>query len=219
GTSAHTAAQSSDSLLTVEVPPGALYRPSSMRIIEENVTGLNGLKQVSGGYRVLLGDKPLKDYIHVSFDLESEPSEKTALFYANGNGNSNSSNKWRFIETACEGTVLSGNINGPVCVAVLSDTTPPYVLSKSPRSGGTIKSSKPKLVAYVEDKGAGIKGSDSFAMSIDSIPIYAEYDYARHTVSYTLHNDLSPGAHTVKLTVSDRLENTKTIEWSFTIAR
>jgi len=219
GTSANKPVQSADSLLSVEVPKGALYRPSSVRIVEEKVTGLNGLKQISGGYRVLLGDKPLKDYIQVKFDLGSEPSEKTALFYSNGNGNSNSQNKWRFIETVCRGTVLSGNINGPVCVAVLSDTTPPYVLSKAPRSGGTIKSRKPKLVAHVEDKGAGIEGSDSFTMSIDSIPVYAEYDYARHTISYTLHNDLSPGTHTVKLSARDRLNNTKTIEWSFNIAR
>ncbi|MFC1490400.1 M23 family metallopeptidase [Candidatus Latescibacterota bacterium] len=217
-TSENTATLSADSLMTVEVSPGALYRPSSMRIIDETVTGLNGLKQVSGGYRVLLGDKPLKDYIHATIKLDSEPPEKAALFYANGSENSNTTNKWRFIPTKSEGNILTGNINGSVCVAVLSDTTPPYVQSQSPRSGGTIKNRKPKLVAYVEDKGAGIEGSDSFTMSIDSIPVYAEYDYARHTISYTLHNNLSIGKHVVKLSVSDRLENTKTIEWSFNIA-
>ncbi|MFC1538116.1 hypothetical protein ACFL6H_01710 [Candidatus Latescibacterota bacterium] len=217
--SAQTTTYSADSLMTVEVPSGALYRSTSMIITNERVNKLNGLKQVSEGYRISLGDILLKNAISVKLELESEPPKKTALFHSNGNGNSNNANNWRFISSECEGNVFYGDIAGPGCVAVLSDTTPPHVLSKSPRSGGTITTRKPQLVAYIEDKESGIEGSDSFKMSIDSIPIYAEYDYARHTISYTLHNDLSPGMHTVTLSATDRLGNTKTIEWSFRIAQ
>ncbi|MFC1542195.1 M23 family metallopeptidase, partial [Candidatus Latescibacterota bacterium] len=217
--SSQTIAYSADSLMTLEVPPGALYRSASMIISNERVNKLNGLKQVSGGYRINLGDIPLKNAIRVKLALESEPPEKAALFQSNGNGDSNNANNWRFISSEREENVFFGDIAGPGCVAVLSDTIPPYVLSKSPRSGGTIKTRKPQLLAYVEDKESGIEGSDSFKMSIDSIPIYAEYDFARHTISYTLHNDLSPGMHSVTLSVTDRVGNIKTIEWSFRIAQ
>ncbi len=216
--SSHTTVHSADGRLTIDVPAGTLYRPAPVKIFEEGVSGHSGLKYVSGGYRILLGDKSMKGSIRARYRLDEEPPEKAALFFANGNENSGNGNRWRYTETVRSGTMLSGDIGGSACVAILTDETPPAVLSQSPRSGGTIRSRKPTLSAYVEDKGCGLEGSNSFAMSIDEIPVYGEYDPARHTITYTLHNDLSPGRHTVRLTATDRLGNAKSIEWSFTIA-
>ena len=207
-----------DSLMTLDVDPGALYRSAPARVIHEHINTSNGLKQVSQGYRIIIGDEPLKNSIHVNLTLDSDPPEKAALFITNGNENTNNNTKWRFVSSERKGNVFHGDIGSTGCLAVLTDTTPPYVMPTSPKPGSTIKSRKPLLRAQVQDKGSGIGGSDSIKMSIDSIPIYGEYDFEAHRVSYILHNNLQPGKHTVKVTVTDRLGNAKTKEWTFRIA-
>ena len=97
------------------------------------------------------------------------------------------------------------------------DRLKPYVRASTPRPGSTIKSRRPLLRARVQDKGSGIEGSDSISMSIDGIAIYGEYDYEADWVSYRLHNPLSYGNHTVKVTVTDRMGNSQTRSWKFRI--
>ncbi len=87
----------------------------------------------------------------------------------------------------------------------------------APKPGSTIKSRRPLLKAIVEDKGSGIKGSDSIAMSIDGIPIYPEYDFEGNTVKYRVHNPQKSGTHTVTVTVTDQVGNARTRKWNFNI--
>ena len=86
-----------------------------------------------------------------------------------------------------------------------------------PKPGSIIKSTKPVLKAGIRDDGSGIEGSNNIEMSIDGIAIYGEYDYEAHFVSYELHNPLRAGTHTVKVTVTDRVGNSKKSEWTFKI--
>jgi len=215
--SSNNSIHSPDSLLTLHVPPGALYRSTPAMVQIESAESSNGLKKVSKGYLVTLGDEPLRDSFLANLTVESNPTEKTALFIKNGNENTNNNNKWHFVSNERKGRTFTGNINNTGCLAVFEDIKPPTVIPALPEPGSTVTSRRPLLRAKVRDNGSGIEGSHSIVMSIDNIPIYGEYDYEAHHVSYRLHDPLRIGTHTVKVTVTDRVDNSNTREWKFRI--
>jgi len=202
---------SPDSLFSLTVRPGTLYRPAPVIVDTVTVTPSNGLHPVSRGYRVVWGDEPLKNSCGITLELERDPPDKAA-FFSSGNNNG-----WNFLSGDHEGRIFSGNIGGSNLVAVFRDTTSPYVAPVAPGPGSIIKSRRPLLKAIVEDKGSGIEGSDSIVMSVDGIPIYPEYDFEGNMVKYHVHNPLKTGAHTVTITATDQLGNARTRKWNFTI--
>ncbi len=206
---------SPDSLLTIYSSPVTVYRSSPVTVQTENVESSNTLKKVSKGYRITLGDETLKNSLRVNLTLDSDIPEKAALFISNGNGNIN--NRWNFVSKERKGEIFTGNINNSGCLSVFEDSTPPTVIPSLPKPGSIVKSTKPLLRARISDEGSGIEGSNSIEMSIDGITIYGEYDYEAQYVSYQLHNPLNTGTHTVKVTVIDRVGNSKTSEWTFGI--
>jgi hypothetical protein len=202
-----------DSLFSLTVPPEALYRPAPVIVDTASIKASNGLIPVSPGYYVFRGDEPQKGPAKIALEVDRDPSEKAAL-YSSGNGT-----KWSFLSPEHEGRVFTGMFGGSGYAAVFVDKHAPYVSPKSPRPGGTATSRRPLILVRVEDKGSGIEGSDSFDMNIDGIPIYGEYDYEGHKITYKLQNALKPGLHTVKITVTDRAGNAKTRKWNFTVPR
>ena len=211
GTESQDSVYSPDSLFSVTVNPGFLYRPAPVLVDTAKVIPSNGLIPVTGGYVINWGDLPLKKAPQIRLSMKEEPPEGSALFVSNGG------NGWRFLSGEREGLTYTGSYGSSGRIAVLADRQPPYVKPISPNPGGTIQNRRPLLKAYVEDKGSGIKGSDSISMFIDNIEAYGEYDFEAHTVSYTLFNELDPGKHTVTVKVTDRTGNVQTREWSFTI--
>lgn len=215
-TSSRATVPSPDNRLVMHVPSGALYRPAPVKVARVPVTATNGLVLVSEGYQITFGDAPLRNSFQVNLRLDAAPAEKAAIYRMNReNGNKNT---WRFVESERKGSVVSGPRYGSCVLAVFEDITLPTIRPLSPKPSSTISSRKPLLMAEVWDKGSGIGGSNSFAMSIDGIPVYGEYDFEADTIKYTLHNDLSPGKHVVQLKVTDRVENNRSREWSFTVA-
>ncbi|MFC1692357.1 M23 family metallopeptidase [Candidatus Latescibacterota bacterium] len=207
-----TTVSSPDNLFSLTVRDDTLYRSAPVMVDTVSVNTSNSLRLISGGYRVVWGDVPLKRSCKVMLELEDNPHEKAALYSLRNE------NVWGFLSAEHNGRFFTGELGGSGYIAVLVDEHRPYVASLVPRPGSTITSRQPLLSAYVEDKGSGIKGSDSFTMSIDGIPIYGEYDFEANQIGYRLHNPLRPGKHTVKLTVTDRMGNSITKTWSFSIA-
>ncbi|MBN1294801.1 MAG: M23 family metallopeptidase [Candidatus Latescibacteria bacterium] len=202
---------SPDSLFSVTVNPGSLYRPAPVFVDSVKVIPSNNLLPVSQGYLINWGDLPLKKASQVRLSMKEEPPEGSALFVLN------KGNNWRFLSVERVGLAFVGSYGSSGSIAVFTDRQVPYIKPLAPIPGGTIQDHRPLLKAYVEDKGSGIEGSDSISMSIDNITVYGEYDFEAHTVSYRLFNELDPGQHTVTVTVTDRTGNEKTRSWSFTI--
>jgi len=202
-----------DSLFTLTVLPGTLYRPAPVVVDTVSVRASNGLRRISRGYRVLWGDYPVKKGCDIALTLPDDPPDKAAL-YGTGDGNGNG---WRFISDECDGRTFRGRLGGSGYVAVLEDRHAPYVAATSPKPGRAVDTARPLIVGRVQDKGSGIEGSDSIVMTIDGIRVYAEYDYEGEKVSYRPHNPLTPGKHTVNLSVTDRGGNTRAIDWAFTV--
>ena len=203
-----------DSLFSVTVEPGSLYRPApvSVETVDtEDIQLSNGLRRVSKGYRIIFGDYPLKEAAKVRLIPNSEPPKGDALF-SSSNGIT-----WNFESNQWDGTAFTGTAVSSGQLAVLRDSIVPYVKVLSPKPGRSIRNRRPLLKAFIEDKGSGIDGSGGIVMTIDNIPVYGEYDYEAHTIMYRLHNPLSLGEHSVSLKVSDRVGNVKTRLWKFKI--
>jgi len=214
GTDSTTTVLSPDGFLALTVHPGDLYRPAPVTVDTVSAETGNGLTFVSRGYRITWGDSPMRKPCDVAITIDATPPDNAAL-YMNGNGDGD---KWRFISDEHEGRVFRGKVGGSGYIAVLADPYAPYVAAASPHPGSTVKTVRPLLAARVEDRGSGIEGSDSIVMSIDGITIYGEYDYEGNRVGYRPRNPLKPGNHTVRVTVTDRAGNVKTVSWKFRIA-
>ncbi len=202
---------SQDSLFTLTVPPGALYRSSTLEVNQGKARSSNGLKPMSEAYCVNWGDYPIKGSsgvrLRVSGDIPS-----TAALYVSGNGSN-----WRFLSAERDGDVFTGNLGGQGHITVMIDDTPPYLAAASPSPGRAVRDTRPLIVARLEDRGSGIAGSDAIRMTLDGIRIYGEYDYEANRVSYRPHNPLKTGKHTVDVTVRDRVGNEKSVSWDFTV--
>ncbi|MFC1509346.1 M23 family metallopeptidase [Candidatus Omnitrophota bacterium] len=204
-----------DSLFSVTIDPGSLYRPFPVSVDTVDTKEIqlsNSLKRVSKVYRVTFGDYPLKGAAKVRLIPDSEPPKGAALF-SSSNGKT-----WNFESNHWDGTAFTGTAGSSGKLAVLRDTFVPYVKVLSPKPGRSIRNRRPLLKAFIEDKGSGID-SDIIVMSIDNIPVYGEYDYEAHTIMYRLRNTLSLGEHTVVLKVSDNVGNVKTRSWKFKIVK
>lgn len=203
-------ASSPDGRFAIEVPSDALYRPSTVVVNETEIASSQGLKALTGGYQVTWGDTPLHKAPSLFLALEEEPPDDAGLFVKSKRG-------WRFLSRKVVKRHFTTTYGGPGIFAVLRDTTPPYVRPVAPTPGGTITDTTPEIIMSLEDKGAGIGGSDAISMSIDGIPIYGEYDFEAHRVTYSVRNPLSSGTHTVTATVRDNVNNSREKSWTFTI--
>lgn len=206
---------SADQRFVAYVPPGSLYRPAPLTIAQEATRHGGAMTQVSGGYRVAIGDDRFRKPLIVHLTVEGDIPDKSALYFRNGtNGNGG----WRFLSDERKGTVFTGELAGPGCVAVLCDTAAPAVIPSTPRAGVTLRNSRPQIKVAVRDGGSGLAGSDSIRMLLDGEPIYGEFDPVRGVVSYIPFHPIPSGAHTVSITVTDRVGNTTERTWRFTTA-
>ena len=211
GVTEQTRVYAPDSLFSITVPPESLFRPAPFTIDIGEAQPHNGLIGIMEAYTVIFGDEPLKEYVTISIEPQTNEPDKAALYRYNDKKG------WEFLSSDRKGAVFNGKLKGSGLYTVFADTLKPLVRPVTPRPGETITSQRPLLRAHVEDKGSGIEGSDSIEMSINGIEIYGEYDYEADRISYRLHDSLRSGMHTVKVKVTDRVGNSEMATWQFRI--
>lgn len=99
---------------------------------------------------------------------------------------------------------------------VVSDTTPPSILEMEPADAIEVASGEIVISARASDSETQID-PNSIVMSLDSQPVDSYFDALGGVISFVpLGGVLSPGEHTVELTLADLSGNKANISWSFT---
>jgi len=96
----------------------------------------------------------------------------------------------------------------------VADTSGPTITIVSPKSGSIIVDTTPTIKATYSDP-SGID-SDSVTLTIDGSSVTTA-TITSSSITYTPSTIMTYGSHTVKLVVSDSLENNRTKEWSVSI--
>ncbi len=111
---------------------------------------------------------------------------------------------------------LVSSLGGGGIVAVIADTTAPLIANLNIPLGGVVQNSRPHIEFNLTDELAGIEDDLNFDLSLDGQWLVPEYDPERERVTTRPHRPLSPGKHTVRIQVTDRLGNRASFVRNFT---
>ena len=111
---------------------------------------------------------------------------------------------------------LSGNATGRDW-AFNVDTKPPTFSVLTPASYSTMSTSRPAISANYSDAVSGI-ATPTVHLYVDSVERTSSATGTRSRISYVPADDLSSGAHPVKIEVSDHAGNSATTEWTFIVS-
>ncbi len=98
------------------------------------------------------------------------------------------------------------------------DITPPNIREKKPKSNEITGNPKPEIVAYWNDRGSGLNISTG-QIILDGINVTKSAYILQDRIYYKASSDLSGGAHTVEVSVSDNLGIRALRTWQFTVDR
>jgi hypothetical protein len=210
GTDYSANVSSPDQKTTLYVKPGHLHRPAPISITGGIPVSARNLTPAGSGYKVTYGDDVIAGSSTFTLIMDETPSNRAAVFAGSGR-------YWSFVSNDRSGKMFTGRIRGSTTLAVFEDTTQPEIRPLQPSPGSVTGDRTPELTAYIRDRGAGIDGSDAIDMSIDGIPVYGEYDYEKHKITYQVRGNLRAGAHKVTVAVKDQVGNRNSSSWSFSI--
>ena len=196
---------------SMRLAPNALFRaaPVSMDTVSTAIPA--GLTPVSGIYRVVWGDEPMKGSFQAEFHLTSEPPPN-ALIFVSGNGES-----WYCSGGQKRGKLFSGTCKGSGFLGVFIDSREPSLEVMEPPPDSKDVSPRPELVVHVSDEESGIDRADAVNLFIDGRPVYGEYDPERKEIRYRVREDLAVGVHHAIAAALDRAGNRAVRNWDFTV--
>ncbi|MFC1543906.1 M23 family metallopeptidase [Gemmatimonadota bacterium] len=115
------------------------------------------------------------------------------------------------------GQELIASVGGFGPFAVLADTAAPAVELRTPRDGGRVRSSRPRIEYAVEDLQSGISDDRQLVLRLNGTQAIARYDPQRDRLLYEPHEDLEPGIYFLTLDVTDVAGNLRQVTSSFTV--
>jgi large repetitive protein len=97
-------------------------------------------------------------------------------------------------------------------------TTPPLIEGQSPKDTFLPGGARPQIVASFSDIGSGIDATQTRLM-FNGVDVTAQATVSASGIGYLVPEPLLDAAHSVKLTVADRVGNSASSEWTFATAQ
>lgn len=97
-----------------------------------------------------------------------------------------------------------------------NDISPPVVVPVTPARGESTGNRRPTIIIILSDNTSGID-EGSIRLRLDGQDVQFSFDSVTQRVSHTLAEDLSPGIHTVYLSVSNLGGSSTEESWDFTV--
>ncbi|MCK4445772.1 MAG: hypothetical protein KAW56_01685, partial [Candidatus Marinimicrobia bacterium] len=199
---------SEDKVLTAAFGKNSVYDSLVAWVEKAEPVPVEGGKLVTDCYRVFPTTQPLNDYIKImlKYPVNLERIEQIGLYRWDDD-------EWDFIdgEMYAEDETIAAETQKLGTFCLIRDFTPPIITHIFPGNGGKFRQSSVKyLKATVEDKLSGIKDDTAISVRIDGKPVISEYHGVKNYIRYKLPGELTPGQHTLTITVIDRAMNSTT---------
>ncbi|MFQ5630047.1 MAG: hypothetical protein ACE5I1_14870, partial [bacterium] len=209
---------SEDRKIRVVFGQRSLYKDLFGRItLKKKHSALRDTKMQSHVYSVEPQDVPLNNgavvYMAYPDSLEIDDPRQLGIYYRVGR------DKWVFIDNKVD-TVkneLSTKVFSLEDFVIRIDDTSPTVIIRSPRQNQAI-SARQTIRVYAKDKESGFASEESLELKIDGRKMIAEYDPENGLVIYKPRQPLSPGAHFLEFTATDRCGNVTHVKRDFKVA-
>jgi hypothetical protein len=200
---------------------GAVFQPQGVyttlwaRIESDSTPAVPFLPLRSGRYRFHpLGvsfDKGAT--VTLKYDSGQGRPERIGLYRCAGG------DPWSYVGAAPD--TLQGTVSAVVrsfgCFALLEDTLVPEVWGLKPKDGSQEQWGNTVLFARVRDRGSGIGREEDLVMELDDQRVISEYDPEGNWLTYVPKRPLSPGSHTLRVTVTDMAGNVTVNESRFSV--
>ena len=195
----------------VEFPANGVYRPIFVRIEPLGDQVHAEIPFITRPYRIEPTDEPLDGKATLTFSLRDADTLRGAGIYG-----LDPKGEWNYVSTGIDqaGKRLTASIRRLGTYAVLQDTVAPRIWAVRPRNGSTVRNSKPRISAHVDDTGSGIDYK-AITVHLDDELIICEYDPYEETISHQLDGPLAQGKHVLSISLSDYAGNTSSATTSF----
>jgi len=185
------------------LPKSAIVVDTVTRVVD----GIGSIRAISLSPRDLLLNDFIDLYLKVPGALDTS---RTALYLIDDSGST---------------SYVGGEMYSPdVMVSKLSllrdyvllqDTIPPRIWNVSPKNGGVVSKSRPKIKFKMDDELSGIEDDTDVVTLVDGEWAIPEYDLeSKWLVTYPSRG-IKAGEHTLEITVRDRAGNTTTHRSTF----
>lgn len=155
-------------------------------------------------YRLKTAPRALRKSLQISlkYDSLSSGAPRLGIYKINKKG------KIRFAGNHRDSLhfYISAQIRSGGDYFLLADTLSPHVKILYPRQGAVLKSLN-KIAFSAEDSLSGIGDERNLAIAVDGRFVIPEWDPERRQISGRPHWKLSPGEHSIRISVSDRAGN------------
>ncbi|MDP8254460.1 MAG: peptidoglycan DD-metalloendopeptidase family protein [Candidatus Alcyoniella australis] len=205
--------KSNDGRFAVRLGRGTLERPFYTTLEQTTVPEpKQGLQQVGAAYCIERKGVPLGGKIGVSIKLpEGQTPNGVGVYYYD-------SGRWwqmGFNHDPASRTI-SGRAPQLGTFALMRDVQRPYIKWTGPRANAKLRNARPALSFVVSDAGSGIPAGNT-VLTLDGQRVVGESNGPRGWIKYIPDQNLEPGEHTIKLQVTDRAGNSRSLEQNFKI--
>lgn len=124
------------------------------------------------------------------------------------------------VDGAAVGWLHFPELSSPLVAAtrpLTIDSVPPVVTAACPSDGAIVGAQRPYIAASLADPGGVGVDPAAIHISLDSADVTARAKITAHTVGVAPLGPLAAGLHRVSVSAADKLGNTRTTSWSFTV--
>lgn len=163
---------------------------------------------VGKAYTIGPRNLPLKGTIEVSFN-DSRTDAGLGLYRLNDK------NKWKWLDPVREGAGIAGRTGLTGTYARIKDNRAPRVKGIYPPDGKTVFTGNPEIRCTIRDNLSGIDNDEQVSIFLDGRWLIPEYDPETEILKTYPDRNLANGRHDLKITVSDRAGNSRTVATHF----
>lgn len=159
-------------------------------------------------YTILPNDFPLAKQANVTYRFGKTVPRGAGLYLGEGERPNFLGSQ---IDTSARTVVAKSYKLGTISMQI--DTLLPTIREVTPTANATVTSARPQIRCRIGDNLSGIR--DSMAVHIDGRWCIPVFDPEEGTLIASPHFDLLPGIHQLKITVTDRVGNTRVYSSEF----
>lgn len=152
---------------------------------------------------------PLAGNIELSFALSNPRQDKIGIYRLNKKG------KWKWLKHTKTSTGIKAETRYLGNFAVIEDTNAPRVKKIYPPDGKTVNTSYPQIRFLIVEELSGINSHENIQVYLDGRWLIPEYDSDTELLKTYPEKRIADGRHDLKIIVSDRVGNSRTVQTHF----
>ncbi|RKX17910.1 MAG: hypothetical protein DRP51_10040, partial [Candidatus Zixiibacteriota bacterium] len=187
----------------------SFYTPVNIELGSPNERFAHSKSILGRVYTVGPNTIPLAGNIELSFALSNRHQDNIGVYRLNKKG------KWKWLKHTKTATGLKAETRYLGNFAVIEDLDAPRIKKIYPPDGKTIFTSYPQISFLIIEKLSGIDSFENIQVYLDNRWLIPEFDSDTELLKTYPESRIAEGRHELKIIVSDRVGNSRTVQTHF----